>query len=223
LLYAGLGVLHTGELCITTDDPVFYPNGIPTNASGQVCVTSSPTLPVYFSGGLKFDATGRLVVTGTASVPAQYNSGFQFDTDGALVAVPGSLYSVSISGTPEVGQVLTAVLVGTGGSGFTYQWTRNGVDIGGATSSTYTVVLADEGTTIRVVVTYTVIDTGLPETITSGGVAIPVPPPPAGWTVLDASGTSYTVAYTAILDGAGTSYSCPQAVLDGAGTSYTPV
>ena len=95
-------------------------------------------------------------------------SAFEWTQSGAAF-----LYSVSISGTPEVGQVLTAVLVGTGGTGFTYQWTRNGVDIGGATSSTYTVVLADEGTTIRVVVTYTVIDTGLPETITSGGVAIP--------------------------------------------------
>jgi len=86
---------------------------------------------------------------------------------------PGFIYIASISGTPAVGQVLTAVLTGTGGSGFTYQWTRDGVDIGGATGSTYTVLLADEGTTIRVEVTYTVIATGLPETITSGGVAIP--------------------------------------------------
>jgi len=84
-----------------------------------------------------------------------------------------SLYSVSISGIPAVGEVLTAVLTGTGGSGFTYQWTRDGVDIGGATSSTYTVQSGDAGATIRVVVTYTVIATGLPETIVSGGVDIP--------------------------------------------------
>ena len=84
-----------------------------------------------------------------------------------------ALYAVSISGTPAVGEVLTAALTGAGGSGFAYQWTRDGVDIGGATSSTYTVLLADDGTTIRVKVTYTVIATGLPETITSGGVAIP--------------------------------------------------
>ena len=36
-----------------------------------------------------------------------------------------------------------------------YQWQRNGVDIGGATSGTYTLTQADVGATITVVASYT--------------------------------------------------------------------
>lgn len=51
----------------------------------------------------------------------------------------------TITGTPEVGQTLTA-----NGTGGTFQWTRDGSPIGGATSSTYTLVGADDGAAIRV-------------------------------------------------------------------------
>jgi len=62
----------------------------------------------------------------------------------------------TISGTATVGQTLAA----NPGSweplpAFAYQWTRNGQDIAGATSSTYTLVGADAGTAIRVKVTAT--------------------------------------------------------------------
>ena len=63
--------------------------------------------------------------------------------------------SVSITGTPTYGQVLTAVpnLTNTGTP--TYQWKRNGVAISGATGTTYTLVSADIGTTITVTATAT--------------------------------------------------------------------
>jgi hypothetical protein len=61
--------------------------------------------------------------------------------------------TVSPSGTQTTGTLITAN-VGTwsGVSPITYEykWTRNGVAISGATATTYTIQLADDGTTIRV-------------------------------------------------------------------------
>lgn len=66
----------------------------------------------------------------------------------AGVGVTGLAY---ITGTPAVGQVLTANVV-QGLTATSWQWTRNGTNIAGATSSTYTVVSGDIGTAIAVVV-----------------------------------------------------------------------
>jgi len=52
-----------------------------------------------------------------------------------------------ISGTAERGEILTSTTgtwTGTGTITFAYQWTRNGADISGATSSTYTLVADDD-------------------------------------------------------------------------------
>ena len=82
--------------------------------------------------------------------------------------------AASITGTAQEGQVLTAVN-GTLNDGDAavagYQWTRDGVNIGGATSSTYTVVEADEGHLLRVVETATDSDGGPATTSTSAPTA----------------------------------------------------
>ncbi|MDY6990237.1 MAG: DNRLRE domain-containing protein, partial [Thermodesulfobacteriota bacterium] len=91
--------------------------------------------------------------------------------------------NVSIDGLREIGQDLTgrydyfdadADLEGTS----TFKWLRNDTEIGGATAQTYTLVGADEGTTIKFEVT-PVAQTGVsPGTaVLSAGVSI-VPPPP---------------------------------------------
>jgi uncharacterized delta-60 repeat protein len=75
--------------------------------------------------------------------------------------------------TPDEGDTLTAsnTLADTDGMGVvTYQWQRNGVDIGGATGSTYTTVQADVGSVITVIATYTD-GHGTLETIASAGTA----------------------------------------------------
>ena len=80
--------------------------------------------------------------------------------------------SVTISGTPAEDQILTAsnTLADEDGLGvISYQWQRNGVDILGATSGTYTLTQADVGTTITVVASYTD-GQGTNESVTSGGV-----------------------------------------------------
>ena len=67
--------------------------------------------------------------------------------------------AVTIAGTATQGQTLTAdtsaVADADGLGAFSYQWTRGTTAISGANSSTYTLVLADVGSTITVTVTYT--------------------------------------------------------------------
>ncbi len=82
----------------------------------------------------------------------------------------------SISGTAQVGETLTADTSaiadadGRSGATFSYQWVANDgnsdTEIGGATSSTYTLVAADEGKTVKVKVSFTD-DADNEETLTS--------------------------------------------------------
>ncbi len=86
----------------------------------------------------------------------------------------------TITGTAQVGQTLTAGTTaimdadGLTTPGYTYQWIRTaaGVDtnISGATASTYTLVAADLGTTIKVRVSFTD-DASNAETLTSAATA----------------------------------------------------
>src|SRR5213075_989971 len=66
--------------------------------------------------------------------------------------------TVTISGAAQENQVLTAsnTLADADGLGpISYQWQRDGVDIGGATATTYTLGNVDVGHTIDVVAKYT--------------------------------------------------------------------
>ena len=70
--------------------------------------------------------------------------------------IPGAVPSVE--GEAEAGHTLSCEPYATRWSGspsFAYQWLRNGVVISGATSATYTLVAADEGTAIQCQVTGT--------------------------------------------------------------------
>ena len=80
-------------------------------------------------------------------------------TSTPTVAVNDKPYVVAgtptISGTPTLANVLTAV-PGTWSPAdvtYTYQWRRDGADIGGATSATYAPIQVDVGHTLTVVVT----------------------------------------------------------------------
>ena len=78
----------------------------------------------------------------------------------------------TIGGTPQVGEELTASASdisdadGLEDASFAYQWIRTDTDIEGATASTYTVVHADEGETLKVRVGFTD-DAGNEESVTS--------------------------------------------------------
>ena len=78
----------------------------------------------------------------------------------------------AITGTPQVGQTLTASTSGINDQdglnnvSYEYQWTARGSDIGGATGSTYTLTASEQGQTIQVRVTFTD-DADNEETLTS--------------------------------------------------------
>ncbi len=102
------------------------------------------------------NASIRCVVTAT-------NSGGAISANSNAVAIDDFAVPVitgvpTISGTEEVGEVLTATAASVTGNpspSTTWQWERSGTPISGATSSTYTLVAADEGETLTVVQTET--------------------------------------------------------------------
>lgn len=70
-------------------------------------------------------------------------------------SAPVNTVAPAVTGTATVGQTLSTTngtWLGAPAPTFTYQWQRTGVDIGGATSSTYVLVAADYANTIRCVV-----------------------------------------------------------------------
>jgi len=84
-----------------------------------------------------------------------------------LTRVDNAVYRISYNAAPEIlqhpssatvneGQSATFTCLGTGGPALTYQWQRNGVNIPGATSTSYTVpaaAMGDNGATYTCVVT----------------------------------------------------------------------
>lgn len=74
----------------------------------------------------------------------------------AALVPPVALTAPTFTGIPVRGQVLTGT-AGTysGGAVLTYQWQRDGGNIAGATSLNYTLVSADDATSIRLVETAT--------------------------------------------------------------------
>ena len=92
--------------------------------------------------------------------------------------------SPTIGGTPQVGQTLTLDTSGiSDADGLThasytylYQWIRNNANIAGQTESTYTLVDADEGKTIKVKVSFTD-DANNAESRTSEATEAVAPPP----------------------------------------------
>ena len=93
------------------------------------------------------------------------------------VPPPANTVAPSISGAIPVGSTLTVVngtWTGAGPITYTYQWRSNGVDIGGATGTTYVTQAADSGTTITCQVTAT--NAGGSSSVASNGI-VPIAAP----------------------------------------------
>ena len=108
----------------------------------------------------------------------------------------------TISGTAQVWEALTADTSGIADDdglnnvSYSYQWLADDADIAGATASTYSLVAADEGQTIKVEVSFTD-DAGNDETLTSTATAaVEAPEPPAMPTGLSPSVSHDTVTLT---------------------------
>lgn len=115
------------------------------------------------------------------TVTASYTDGFgqqesvtSFSTASVTNAVGTPTGSVTISGTASQGQTLVVMqdLADADGLGeFNYQWHRAGVDIAGATSSSYLLTQSDVGSAISVTISY-VDGGGTSESITSNATAV---------------------------------------------------
>ena len=112
------------------------------------------TLVLSNASGAGFASFGREAV------------GTIWNTETAATGAP------TISGTPQVGETLTADTSGIADEdglenvSFSYQWLADDTAIQGATNSTYTLIEADEGKTVRVRVSFTD-DAGNDESLTS--------------------------------------------------------
>ena len=112
--------------------------------------TTAPTQAGHSFGGwfTQMDGYGTQI-TNASTAPSGAVQYYAYWTADALIS------SVSISGTPQYGEELTADISNvTNNTGtLSYQWKRNGGDIGGATNQTYTISADDVGQSLAVVVT----------------------------------------------------------------------
>lgn len=106
-----------------------------------------------------------------------------------------------VSGTATFGQTLSTTdgtWTGVPTPTFAYQWQRVTTNIGGATSSTYVLVAADVGNTIRCVVTATnVAGSASANSNSTASVSAAVPGAPTIGTATATSSSTATVVYTA--------------------------
>ena len=169
-------VTADGEAVTIVGLPTYIVNGVVLNFSSGMIIRQRQTVVVSYTDpttgdddvALQDDAGNDVAsfTTGMSGVPAVLNS--------STVNTPATGAPI-ITGTAEVGQTLTAVTTGIMDANgltsptYTYQWIRvNGTDedISGENSSTYTLLDADLGKTIKVRVTFTD-DDGNTETLTS--------------------------------------------------------
>ena len=152
-----------------------------------------------------------LIITGTGVRTAEAFEGIpsaapmltiEYST---LLNTPPTATNVSISGTPQVGRLLTGNYSYADGEGdlestSTYRWLRNGVPIDGAVAQTYTPVRADEGAMVRFEVT-PFASTGASPGSTAQSAAVQIMPAPT----VSATQSTVTASPGSIMASAGLS------------------
>lgn len=142
-------------------------------------------------------------------------------------SAPVNTVAPAVTGTATFGSTLTTTngtWTGSPPPTFTYQWQRVTTNISGATSSTYVLVAADVGNTIRCVVTAT--NSIAPSGVTANSnstatIAAVVPGAPTIGTATQTGATTATVAFTAPASNGGatiTTYTATSSPAGGSGT-----
>ncbi len=142
------------------------PSTIVPGASVTLNLTYSPTIVGSNSGAITITSNDPLNPTSTISL------------GGTATAAPVAPTITTQPGNQTVtaGQTATFTVIAAGTAPLTYQWQKNGVNIAGATSSSYTTpatTTSDSGSTFRVVVTNTA------GTVTSASATLTVNAAPA--------------------------------------------
>ena len=206
----------TGGSAITGYKIEVSPNGTDTWTTHLADTTNTNT--TYAHTGLAASTTRHYRVSAINTIGTSAASNVDDATTGAgtNTAATGA---PTITGTAQVGQTLTAGTTaimdaeGLTSVSYTYQWIRVATDntetnISGATASTYTLVAADLGTTIKVTVSFTD-DASNAETLTSAATAAvsaaPNTPATGAPTITGTAqvGQTLTAVTTAIVDADG--------------------
>jgi hypothetical protein len=121
-----------------------------TGSGGSWAVTvngqENASLASINGSGVVSLGSGTVISAGTVRATYTNTGGSDF----AEFALTVADLTVAVTGTAKIGQALTATPNRAGG---TYQWQRDGVDIAGATSSSYTLVAGDDDAMVRCVYT----------------------------------------------------------------------
>ena len=187
--------------------------------------TALPSWLSFAAATRTFSGTPPAADVGTVSVKvtaSDGNGGSVSDTFDIVVSAAANTLATgapTITGTAQVGQTLTAGTTaimdadGLTSVSYTYQWIVVATDntetnISSATASTYTLVAADQGTTVKVTVSFTD-DANNPETRTSAATAAvsaaPNTPATGAPTITGTAqvGQTLTAGTTAIMDADG--------------------
>jgi len=146
------------------------PSSIAPGASNSFNVTYAPTAPVTSSGS----------VTITSDDPQTPTSVLSVSGTGTTTTVAPTITNQPVSQTVTAGQTATFAVVAAGTAPLSYQWQKNGVNIAGANSSSYTTPAtstSDSGSTFSVAVTNTA------GTVTSAAATLTVNPAPVSPTI----------------------------------------
>src|SRR5205809_816280 len=142
--------------------------------------------------GFTFTPSSQSMTVNGANV-----AGMNFTANGATVAP--TITTPPANQTVAAGQTATFTVVAGGTAPLSYQWQKNGANITGATSASYTTAIkraADSGSTFRVVVTNTagtVTSAAATLTVTAAAVAPTITTPPANQTVTAGQTATFTV------------------------------
>ena len=162
---------------------------------------SGATSSTYVLVAADYANTIRCVVTATNSVAPSGVSANSNSTASVAGNAPVNTVAPVVSGTATFGQTLSTTngtWTGVPTPTFTYQWQRVTTNISGATSSTYVLVAADVGNTIRCVVTGTnAVSAVSANSNSTASVAATVPGAPTIGAATATGSTTATVAYTA--------------------------
>ena len=171
----------------------------PGNITGTLSQAGSGTITV---SGLSSSTSYTFTVTATnsngTSVPSAASNSITTQSSGAP---PVNTVAPVVSGTQNFGSTLsstTGTWTGAATITYTYQWQRGVTNISSATSSTYTLVAADVGNTIRCVVTGTNgVGSATANSNSTGNINPIAPGAPTSVSATVTSDTSVNVAYTA--------------------------
>lgn len=148
-----IGVALNDVVRVQRDTSNTFPS--PTDATATLDSTAVSGLILNFAGGSVADGTYYYRARVERSSLAITDWSNTATVTIVTASAPVNSVAPAVTGTPAVTNVLTTdngTWTNTP-TGYTYQWQRGGVDIGGATSSTYTLVELDAGTAITCNVT----------------------------------------------------------------------